>query len=199
MSQAVNLGKFNAPPEVSFMTPHDAAHEILDTVRKAEKLNEADTRHSVIDRTLHEVLGWPRLQTKCESYIGPGYSDYVLLSRREAPIIIIEAKKSGTYFSLPKTFTSDDNYRFVKARSLMTDANTRAAMEQVQKYCSETGCEYAAITNGNQWIIFKTFEAGMRWQDLNAFVIERYEYFVKQFTSATQRLSYTAIDDDASA
>ena len=117
-------------------TPHDIAAEVLQTVNDSPELNEATTRHRVIDRTLHEILNWPRTQTKCEEYVAPGYADYVLVDRRDVPILFIEAKKAGHYFSLPTTFATDTHYRFERVKTLITDEATKEAIEQVQKYCS---------------------------------------------------------------
>ena len=50
------------------------AHEIACNVAKSYKerdLNEADTRHQIIDSIIHEVLAWPRNQVSCEHYIDP--------------------------------------------------------------------------------------------------------------------------------
>ena len=169
------------------MTPHDAAIEIKKIVDSSD-LNEADTRHQIIDSTIHDVLCWPRTLTKCEEYVARGYADYVLYDRVEQPILFVEAKKSGYYFNLPATYQSADHTRFERIKTLSTDPQTKAAIEQVQKYCVDMGCEHAAITNGNQWIFFKAFEPGKRWQDLQAFVVERFDYFVDQFTDATKQV-----------
>ncbi len=40
---------------------------------KGRALNEADTRHRIIDHVLHELLAWPRNRTSVEEYIAPGY------------------------------------------------------------------------------------------------------------------------------
>ena len=180
------------------MTPHDVANEVKALIDSDPGLNEADTRHQIIDRTLHEVLSWPRVQTKCEQFIGPGYADYVLVNRRDSDILFVEAKREGTYFTLPTTFASESHSRFVKVSTLLTDKATRDAIVQVQQYCLSQGCEYAAVTNGREWIFFKTFQPKKPWKDLQAFVIERYDYFTECFSEATQRLSYTAIEEQAS-
>lgn len=58
-------------------SPHNIALEIVEAY-KERNLNEADTRHQIIDEILHGVLSWPKELTKCESYIKPGFADYRL-------------------------------------------------------------------------------------------------------------------------
>ena len=118
------------------MTPHDFAIQIHETIKTSGgKLNEADTRHQIIDATLHDVLGWPRTLTRCEPYVGPGYADYVLHNRRDAQLFFLEAKKSGASFKLPSTFNSERKSKFVRIKTLLTSPEIKAAMEQVREYC----------------------------------------------------------------
>jgi len=81
------------------LTPHDHAQDIAS--HDYGRLNEADTRHRVIDRILHDVLCWPRSSVSCECYTKAGFADYVLIGRRGGHVLFIEAKKSGNYFTLP--------------------------------------------------------------------------------------------------
>ncbi len=53
-------------------------------------LNEADTRHQLIDVVLHDVLNWPRSRTKCEKYVNEGFADYVLMHRTGDPALIMK-------------------------------------------------------------------------------------------------------------
>ena len=70
-------------------------------------------------------------------------------------------------------------------------------MDQVRRYCFDTGCEYAGITNGHEWIFFKTFEKGKRWDDLQAFVIRGLRFFTEEYTKAVNTLSFTAITENS--
>ena len=65
-------------------------------------LNEADTRHQIIDIVLHSLLAWPRSRTSVEEYIKPGYADYVLKRSNGDSILFIEAKKGGGLFRSPR-------------------------------------------------------------------------------------------------
>src|SRR5687767_11831550 len=96
----------NASGGVSMLSPIDLAKELAGKTKNAD-LNEADTRHQVIDQILHGVLGWPRELTKVESFISPGYADYCLVRPDDTQLIFVEAKREGTYFQVPG-FTRDE-------------------------------------------------------------------------------------------
>lgn len=180
------------------LTPHDHAEDIVRTVKSLGDLNEADTRHQIIDRILHDVLCWPRSSVKCESYIDSGYADYVLLGRLERQVLFIEAKRSGYYFQLPHRFIGADLYRQIPVKTLLTDTDLAAAIQQVRTYCIDSGCEYASVTNGLQWIIFKTFVRGQDWKTFKAFVVDDLKFFAEKFSKASAVLSYAAVVENAS-
>jgi hypothetical protein len=179
-------------------SPHDIASSLAKEFNSCAELNEADTRHRVIDVILHQVLAWPRSSVTCESFIDPGYADYVLLGPQENNLLFIEAKKEGVYFTLPASANSRKESRIVKIKTLLTTPTIRNAAEQVRTYCVKKGCEYAAITNGHQWIFFKTFERQRDWEQLNAFVVTSLDYFASSFTDACTNFSYTSITENGS-
>ncbi len=45
----------------------------------SRQLNEANTRHQIIDTVIHQILSWPKEAVLCEEYIKPGYADYLLM------------------------------------------------------------------------------------------------------------------------
>ena len=63
------------------------------------RVSEADTRATLIDRVLHEVLDWPRAAVAREVAVSPGYIDYELSAPR--PALVLEAKASGEHFLFP--------------------------------------------------------------------------------------------------
>jgi hypothetical protein len=160
---------------------------------KGRGLNEADTRHRVIDHVLHEVLAWPRNRTSVEEYIAPGYADYVLERSNGDALILVEAKREGVYFELPAAVNPGETSSYQPISKLLTDPATKSAMQQVRQYCQDIGCEFAAISNGHEWIFFKTFEKGKRWEMLQAFVARSLEFFNREYTRAYNALSYNAI------
>jgi hypothetical protein len=174
------------------MRSHETAEQLILNFG-ARDLNEANTRHQLIDPLLHEVFGWPRNRVLCEEYIKPGFADYVLVRTDGSAIMFIEAKREGQYFSLPDSLLTDGLCGYVRVKTLLTDENTAAAIGQVRDYCLTMGCEFAAVTNGRQWIFFKTFQTGQDWREIRAFVVGRMEYFSQRFIEAHNTFSYNAI------
>lgn len=160
--------------------------------------NEAETRHKVIDFILHDVLVWPRNRVAVEEYVRPGFADYVLKNQGDDPIILIEAKREGMFFTLPAPHDATETSAYISLDKLMTDAVIADAVKQVRGYCVDVGCEYAGITNGYEWIFFKTFERSRRWDLTRGFVIRRLAFFEAEYTRAFNALSYIAITERSS-
>jgi len=80
--------------------------------QKRGSVSEADTRHQIIDRIMHEVLLWPRENVKCEERSDVGFMDYTLYGTLR-PIVVVEAKKAGVSWSLPhgKWLKKHTNYQ----------------------------------------------------------------------------------------
>lgn len=165
---------------------------------RGRSLNEADTRHRLIDPLIHDVLGWPRSRVSCEEYIKPGFADYVLQRSDGGTILLIEAKKEGEYFRLPDVNNSHQKCAHIKIATLLTDSAIREAIDQVREYCLNIGCDIGAITNGHEWIFFKTFQREEDWRNLKAFVIFSMEYFSENFIDAHNYLSYRSITEHGS-
>ncbi len=160
--------------------------------------NEAGTRHKIIDFIIHEILAWPRNRVEVEEHIRPGFADYILTRNESENLLLIEAKKEGVYFDLPRAHKTEERYGYIPLSSLLSDTNIAAAVKQARSYCLDIGCEYAAVTNGHEWIFFKIFEKGKRWDELRAFVIRTLEFFSADFTKAFNHLSYTSVIEHAS-
>lgn len=160
--------------------------------------NEADTRHKIIDFILHDLLAWPRNRTSVEEYIAPGFADYILKKSNDDPLIFIEAKKEGAFFELPNSSNKNELSGYISINKLLTDENIRAAMSQVRTYCQDSGCEFGCITNGHEWIFFKIFERGKRWETLQAFVIRSIDFFKVEYTRAYNIFSYNSIIENLS-
>lgn len=98
---------------------------------------ETRTRMALIDPLLN-ALGW---DTKDPSLVIPeykvsdGWADYALLRPDGPPAAVIEAKKLGT----------------------MLDVKFR---RQMLNYANESGIEYAGLTDGNKWELYKVFQPG---------------------------------------
>lgn len=170
----------------------------LSTQLAARAENEAETRHKIIDIVLHDILSWPRNRVAVEEYVKPGFADYVLKKSNDDPLIFIEAKRSGIFFALPYPHKQHELSCYISIGKLLSDDSIREAMTQVRTYCIDTGCEFACITNGHEWIFFKTFEKGKRWETLQAFVLRGLEFFEKEYTKAVNCLSYISIIENSS-
>lgn len=157
----------------------------------AEKMNEADTRHRIIDLIIHDVLAWPRSSTQCEKIINDGRMDYVLRDERGSELIILEAKQEGISFELPEYYLNKTTISSLKR--IISDKNINEALSQAQAYCSETGCQFAVITNGHQWIFFTAFEKGKKRENLKCYIISSIEEIKNNYTEIYNLLSYNKI------
>lgn len=175
----------------------DRLSEIIE-ISKNKDLNEADTRHRIIDTIIHDCLSWPKNRVSVEEYISPGYADYILKKSTGEPLLFIEAKKSGIYFDLPLPQNSSISSEYISIEKLVTNAEIKKAANQVRGYCLNTGCEFACITNGTEWIFFKIFEKDVRWEKLNAFVIRKLSFFKDEYTLANKAFSFSAITENSS-
>ncbi|WP_417744713.1 hypothetical protein [Rosistilla oblonga] len=177
---------------------HAVAEKIAADYSDCTKLNEADTRHQIIDQILHGVLSWPRASVACESYVAPGFADYVLLGRKGKQLLFVEAKKSGVYFKLPPDLNISKNFGYIKVKTLLTNPAIKEAMLQVRAYCVDSGCRNAAITNGREWVFFRTFMDNQDWRNINAYVVKSLSYFANDFIESRSKFSFVSITDHAS-
>lgn len=163
------------------------------------ELNEADTRSTVIDTVLSEVLDWPKSSIKREVSIHPGYADYLLYNMAGHVTLVVEAKREGIYFSTPKR-QSESSVRpdFVSIRTLLTNPDVKTAITQVRSYCLDIGCNFGCITNGHEWVVFRAFEPGTDWKSLRAYVIPSLEAIDAAFTTVFNALSYRCVNHDGS-
>lgn len=172
-------------------------HAIAEELAKAffgRAMNEANTRHQIIDPLLHDILGWPRSSVRVEEKVHPGFSDYVLRDRADRVVLLIEAKKEGQYFALPaKIAKRKQDHHFVRLRTLMTDKSTAAAVRQAAEYCPALGCEFACVTNGHEFIVFRAFVRGRDFADADALVIASLVFFSDSYIQAHNLLSYDAV------
>lgn len=162
-------------------------------------MNEADTRYKVIDPVIHDVLDWPIAAVKREVFIHPGYADYLLHNASGNVSLVVEAKREGIYFQLPaRDGLARSTPDFVSVRALLTNEAIKTAINQVRAYASDIGANFACITNGHQWIIFRVFEPGTDWRSLRAYVIPSLAAIDSAFTAVFNSLSYRCVSFDGS-
>jgi hypothetical protein len=105
----------------------------------------------LIDETLRS-LGWPPDSFHPEDSAGrAGYLDY-LLSTGGVPRLIVEAKKFGHAFGIPRTNLQKNHYQLRALRSSYGQALTDV-LEQARGYSLETRVPFAILTNGGEWIL----------------------------------------------
>jgi len=164
---------------------------------RGRTFNEADTRSNVIDPIIHEVLDWPKAYVKREVSVHPGFADYLLHSASGQIALVVEAKREGIYFALPKRQgTTNDAPEYVSVRSLLTVPAIRDALTQVRQYCLDIGCNFGCITNGHEWILFRVFEPGADWRALRAYVIPSLDAIDGSFVGIFNALSYRCVSFD---
>jgi len=115
----------------------------------AANRNEATTRLQLIDRIFFDCLGWNRNDAVAEEAHNGQYADYTFSAPRR--LLIVEAKKEGTYFELPVGLTGIET---TIPSLLRTTTALKSALEQVAGYCQSRGVPYAAVTNGHQIVVF---------------------------------------------
>ena len=111
--------------------------------------NEAETRFHFIDMFLTDCLGWERNAIPVEKYMNGERSDYELGNPTS---IILEAKRDSIVFEIP--VRKPGTFLMSIAHLVALGESASAAVSQVQGYCSRRGVRYAAISNGQQFIIF---------------------------------------------
>lgn len=120
----------------------------------AENLNEANeakTRLLLIDRILR-TLGWNEDEFNPEEAIGRrGYLDY-LLTVDSVPRLIVEAKKVGHTFGIPRRQSKQNHYKLRYFRTAFGSPLTDV-LEQATAYAMETRVPFAVLTNGGEWLM----------------------------------------------
>ena len=159
-----------------------------------ESRNEAQTRLDLINRLITECFGWTNtksLRISVEVHQRDGYTDYELGRPRCA---IWEAKRETVGFSLsPGTIKRPIQDL---PSLLQRSAETRQAVEQVQRYCASRGVDLAVLTNGQQFIVFlATRSDGLSPLEGHCFAIESLEHLEREFSGAWDLLSPDGISE----
>src|ERR1700733_637601 len=156
------------------------------------KETEADTRANILDRIIHEVLGWPREAVKREVFAKPGFLDYEL--SRGKPVIVVEAKASGVSFTIPHK-KKDTPQKLKISGTLSTDKEIWDALEQANNYWAQRGILFAVATNGFSFIIFRGVADGTPWRSGDAIIFQSPKVVQAHFTRFWNLLSFDAVND----
>lgn len=151
--------------------------------------NEATTRLQLIDRLLFECLGWHEDDVTAEDRLNDEYTDYTLQLPR--PLLILEAKRDGTSFSIP---TEKTNLEYSLPSLLRDCSNLRAAIKQVAEYCQTRGVPYAVVCNGHQLAAFIAVRMdGIPPLQGRAVVFSSFDQMIQQFGELWSLLSREGI------
>ncbi|MFN8269477.1 MAG: hypothetical protein U0U33_04355 [Chitinophagaceae bacterium] len=100
---------------------------------------------------------------------------------------------------MPATFNNSDSFQKISLEKLLSDQNIKDAVTQVKEYCEDLLCQFAAITNGIVWIIFKVTATNQKpWKKLPAIVIKNFDFFESEYTKAINLLGYTSVTENSS-
>ncbi|HEY3245709.1 MAG TPA: hypothetical protein VGM03_20380 [Phycisphaerae bacterium] len=154
--------------------------------------NEATTRLHLIDRLFFDCLGWLREDATLEEADGQEYADYTFSTSRR--VLIVEAKKEGTYFELPQRkerpqYSIRGLYR--EYRALGT------ALDQAISYAQKRGVPYAVVANGHQLVaVLATRTDGIAPQSGDALVFTSLAAMADRFLELWRALSKEGMQDN---
>jgi hypothetical protein len=153
------------------------------------KLSEADTRSKMIDPLLIECLGWEEKDLTREEHVTEGFVDYTIGSNG-VNFLIIEAKKNGVGFELPKEI-SERRYKINGV--IKSEKDLVKCIEQAQRYCVEKGIRHGIVTNGNQYVIFEAFRYNSSWREGKCLVYHSLDDMLDNFVQVWNLLSKDAV------
>jgi hypothetical protein len=152
--------------------------------------NEATTRLQLIDTLFFDCLGWLKDDVILEDSHGGEYADYTFIFPRR--LLIVEAKREGSYFELP---VGSHRLEHSLQSLLRTTPQLKSAIEQVTNYCQGRGVPYAAISNGHQILTFIASRSdGVPPFQGKAIVFESLEQMLREFLELWNLLSKPAVE-----
>jgi hypothetical protein len=140
---------------------------------------EADTRVKIIDTMLIDVLGWQKADVFTEESAGKGYLDYKLAIEGLSKVIV-EAKRDGRDFELA---TRECGGAFKLSGPVFKNSDVQEGISQAIHYSSYKGTELACVTNGREWVVFRSNRIGdgVDTMEGKAFVFPSLECIRNQF------------------
>jgi predicted type IV restriction endonuclease len=163
--------------------------------RPPSELTESDTRARFISPTLQH-LGWLVGNIRREPYAGwsdsRGYIDYLLLLNGK-PVMVVEAKKAGRTFGVPRNLASQRTTSYKKLRATASE-DLKEALDQCLRYSQHTGARYACVTNGCDWLVFKPTHPGRSLPDARVVVFNGRDQILKRLDEFIDTLSPTGIE-----
>jgi hypothetical protein len=149
-------------------------------------LSESDTRSKLIDPVFLRVLGWREADVRREEPAADGFADYVLGS--DYAYLHVEAKRVSPRFRLE--VPSNARRLLLQGPHLLKgDKTVRDHLKQTARYSFDLGTDFAILTNGSQFILFRTRLAGKSWQNGTAIVWHSHQDIVDDFARFFSLLS----------
>ena len=132
------------------------------------KLTESDTRSKLIDPIFKKILGWGENDIRREEPVASGYVDYIFGS--DFPYFHVEAKRSTPRFQMAAK--SRARILQIDGPHLLRSSNKilREGIQQAARYAFDLGTDFTVLTNGPQFIVFKTRISGKSWKSGKAVV-----------------------------
>lgn len=165
---------------------------LVDDYSNKEKImNEAQTRHHLINKIIEDVFCWPTGLVEVEGYEEKTFTDYELGKPRQ---VIIEAKREGRLFEIPAGISSKN---IIDLPSLMRSNNeVKEAIIQVQQYCAMRGTPIAIATNGHQFVAFiASNQNGSSPLEGKSLIFDSLKNLLDNFTLAWNMLSYYGVKE----
>ncbi len=122
----------------------------------ATLFTESDSRIKIIDTILIEVLGWHKGDIFTEERAGQGYLDYKLAIDGLAKVIV-EAKRDARVFELAKR---ECGAVYKLSGPVFRNSDIQEGIAQAIHYSAYKGTELACVTNGREWIVFRSNRVG---------------------------------------
>lgn len=158
--------------------------DIIAEVPDLDIKSEEDTKIKIINRILSNVLGWNGIDDiKYEANADGIFADYkIFLSGLTK--IALEAKCIGKL----KLNTVQDKLSHYKIKGPAL-REVSAEISQTFQYGSRLGAPICVLTDGNVWIIFKTFSDGVSYFEQEAFTFHSINAVFENFSEFYELLS----------
>lgn len=149
----------NASPSVDSI---DVAFEALQRLLKElpafeSTLNsEADVRLKIVDTMLSDVLGWTKAEMQTEESAGTGFLDYKL-SVNGIARVVVEAKRAERVFDLGGR---ECGFPYKLSGPALKNIDLVEGIRQAIQYSAYKGTELACVTNGHEWLVFRSNRHG---------------------------------------
>ncbi len=133
--------------------------------KASDAVTEEDAKIKIINRVLIDVLGWSTKQISAERQHATGYSDYIVGGPSE-PTFVVEAKRQGI---LDVDLARRDRLRHLALTNTALN-DCRDGVSQAHGYASDEGLPFSVLTDGEIWLIFKTFIPSRPFRSVPSFV-----------------------------